>query len=299
MHKILSLFLVIFLMSFSNLFAKTNSAVFLRINPSARISAMGGAGTAAFGDVSNIEVNPAALLWVEDAQIYFSHNKWFQDISMNYAAYAKPLGNARLWIVAVSAKQLSVDGLTERNEDGKKLGTFDASDTAYTLTATRKFSRSLAAGVTAKAITQEIYKESGSAYAGDAGVLWNINRFWNVGAAVRNVGNDLRVYKKAFQLPMTYSVGAGFHSPSKYHLGLDIEKEINCDPIYRTGIEYFVGGNFDIRAGYMYTADDYASDGFTLGFGFSAFYQIFIDYAFVPFGDLGDTHRVSLKYVFD
>jgi hypothetical protein len=54
----------------------------------------------------------------------------------------------------------------------------------------------------------------------------------------------------------------------------------------------------DLRAGYFYTKEDYAANGLTLGFGLNFKYKWFLDYAFVPFGDLGNTHRVSLKYNF-
>ncbi|MCP4482559.1 MAG: UPF0164 family protein [bacterium] len=298
MQKIL---LICFLTTvlFSSLSSKTNSAVFLRINPSARSIGMGGAGNAVFGDVSNIEINPAALFWVKDAQLYFAHNKWFQGISMSYIAYAKPIGNRRELVLAFSVRQLSPGSMDERDTEGIKQGTFDGADTAYTVTLTKKLTSSIAAGITAKTITQELYKESGSAYAADAGVLWSINRAWNLGASIRNAGSDLKVYKTASPLPMTASLGLSYYNHGKYHLGLDMEKEINSEPIYRTGIEYFVSNNFDVRAGYSYTSDSYASDGYTLGLGFSTLYKLFIDYAFVPFGDLGDTHRISLKYIFD
>src|SRR5574344_90973 len=105
--KIIMILIFVFLFN-TYLFAekKTNSAVFLRITSSARISAMGGVGNAIFGDVSNTEINPANMHWITNKQIVFSHNEWFEDIRSEYLAYAFPVKNSI--IMAVSGKVLSI-----------------------------------------------------------------------------------------------------------------------------------------------------------------------------------------------
>ncbi len=65
----------------------------------------------------------------------------------------------------------------------------------------------------------------------------------------------------------------------------------------RTGIEYRFSNGISLRGGYRTgTGFDFPS-GLSTGFGYdSSSYQV--DYAFVPYGDLGGTHRVSFTVRF-
>jgi opacity protein-like surface antigen len=127
--------------------------------------------------------------------------------------------------------------------------------------------------------------------------LYNTNKNLTFAGAVRNMGNNLAIYKEAFPLPLTYSCGVSYYF-KQLNIGLDFDQEINCDAVYKTGFEYSLSKNVDLRAGYIYSAETYANPGITAGLGFNVSARLYIDYAFVPYGDLGDTHRFSLKYNF-
>jgi len=61
------------------------------------------------------------------------------------------------------------------------------------------------------------------------------------------------------------------------------------------GSEYWLYDWFAIRLGYRTKSD--IGDGLHYGLGF-AYRDLGIDYAFVPYGDLGSSHRVSLYFIF-
>jgi hypothetical protein len=52
-----------------------------------------------------------------------------------------------------------------------------------------------------------------------------------------------------------------------------------------------------LRTGYQFGRNTGAGSGFSVGMGLT-FSNLGLDYAFVPYGDLGDTHRISLGYKF-
>ncbi|GAG58644.1 unnamed protein product, partial [marine sediment metagenome] len=60
--------------------------------------------------------------------------------------------------------------------------------------------------------------------------------------------------------------------------------------------EYWVTNIMALRVGYRTGPADEGS-GLTVGAGFRAG-RILLDYAFVPYGDLGNTHRISLGMKF-
>jgi hypothetical protein len=298
MKKILYYFLIFLFCSQVVIFAETttNSAVFLRIHSSARTAAIGGTGNAIFGDVSNTEINPANMYWITNKQLFFSHNEWFEGIRSEYFAYALPLNNSV--VIALSGKILSIDDIKRTDDSGNYLGDFGARDSVYTFSVAKKFFNRLSIGMNLKTIEQKIDNEKGNSLATDFGVLYNTTRFFTFAAGVRNIGGDLAIYEEGFPLPLTYTMGLSYYSQGKYHIAFDTEKEINCEPVFRFGMEYFVMERLDIRAGYIYTKEDYETSGISLGFGINLQYRLFLDYAYVPFGDLGDTHRISLKYNF-
>ena len=274
----------------------TNSAVFLRIVSSARTAGIGGVGTAISGDVSNIEQNPASLYWVDKKQIVLAHNEWFEGIRSEYMAYSYPISESA--VLAISGKYLYIDDMNRTDSSGNSTGKFSSNDSVYSLTFTKRFGYNFAVGANAKIIQQAIDTTSGSAFAGDIGFLYNTTGNMTFAGAIKNMGDKLAIYKEGFPLPLTYTFGVAYYVKHGFNLGLDIDQEVNCDPVYKAGFEYFLSQNIDLRLGYSLTSETYANPGITAGLGFNISQKLFIDYAYVPFGDLGDTHRFSLRYNF-
>ncbi len=103
-------------------------------------------------------------------------------------------------------------------------------------------------------------------------------------------------------LPMNIKVGCSYNILRRVNsaatLALDVNKPVDNDVRVNFGTEYSrkFGGNILLagRVGYKTNTKGYeAIDGISAGFGFG-FKDYFLDYAFTPYGDLGDTHRVSV-----
>lgn len=78
-------------------------------------------------------------------------------------------------------------------------------------------------------------------------------------------------------------------------MALDANKPIDNNVHLRLGLEYWLIDVFALRVGYRTDLD--IGSGFCGGIGLKLMnYQI--DYGFVPYSELGDTHRISLSMEF-
>ncbi|HEV8539298.1 MAG TPA: hypothetical protein VGR15_10320, partial [Bacteroidota bacterium] len=70
----------------------TSVAQFLLIEPSARIAAMGNAGSTMYGEIQAAYYNPAAIGLFPSNGVQFTHSPWFADISYEFAGAGITLG---------------------------------------------------------------------------------------------------------------------------------------------------------------------------------------------------------------
>ena len=120
-----------------------------------------------------------------------------------------------------------------------------------------------------------------------------------MGLALQNIGYEAPFILEASPLPMNLKAGiANKSTDSKLTLAVDLNYSI-LDSIWAVGagIEYWVHPVFAIRAGYKYNSAINntlgALAGLTCGVGFKIGI-LDIDYALVPYGDLGYSHRISI-----
>lgn len=75
-------------------------------------------------------------------------------------------------------------------------------------------------------------------------------------------------------------------------LSADAVSPNDNDTYFCAGAEFHLGDLVVLRGGY--TSGQDTGEGYTAGVGFNTS-RLSVDYAYVPYGDLGDTHRVSLS----
>lgn len=303
--------------------AGTTSAAFLRLGAGARATAMGETFTALADDASATYWNPAGMANLDQRELMAEHSSHLQGISVERVAYANPLGHQvrgrPAW--GVSAAYLSLEGIEGRSGNTAQPDRlFGASDfysaLSYAHPLNRSRDRAFSLGVTGKVIQQKIDTRQATAYALDVGLLKQWGR-WQAGATLSNLGTQVRFIEESFPLPQTLRAGLSrraAHSPLTVALGLEHVKG-NSAPSYRLGFEYTAGSLLALRAGYLTRSGDSqrALKGTTLGtvtdselnrftglvggVGFRIF-GYGLDYAFTPYGELGNTHQISLSAKF-
>lgn len=297
--------------------AGTTSAAFLKIGVGARAVAMGEAYVAVADDVDAIYWNPAGLIQLKKHEITTMHNEWFQNIRYEYVGYVYPFGTGRT--AGISLGLLYMSDIEKRTWLGETPETqpqsyeslFGASDFAGTLSYSQWLSYRLMGGINAKFIYEKIDVYNAYDVAFDIGLLYKTGiDTLNLGLNIQNLGPKIKFRERGFFLPINAKLGASYKITDwDLLLALDLNQSIDNYLKIHTGAEYWFMDMVAVRGGYRYKW--YGNDlgvlsGLTAGIGlkisnifnsagihFDAV-DLQLDYAFVPYGDLGLTHRISL-----
>ena len=240
--------------------------------------------------------NPAGLTRLQKPQIALMHNEWFAGINHEFVGFALPLGN--VGTVGASASYLSFGELQGRDRDGNETTVFRPYDLALILSYARGFGDSLAFGTNAKFLREQIADETGTGIAFDFGGLYTFQEIpLSLGFNAQHLGPRVQFIEEAFGLPFTFRLGVAYRLWSDaLMLTTDIIRPSDNDVATGVGAAYTIGNILQLRTGYKYKIggnDLGAMSGLTGGFGLTL-RQFQIDYALVPFGVLGLTHRFSL-----
>jgi len=260
----------------------TTGANFLKIGVGAKATAMGGAFTALANDATALYWNPAGLAQLKKAEFSATYNSWFQGISQGYLSLAFPALKGTL---AMGTNYVDMGKLEGRDENGKKTGDFKASDIQASLG--YAFGKKVMFGFSAGALKDTLKDSTKTTFLGTAGILFKPGSNFSLGIAYQNVGQKLG----DSPLPVTLRGGVGVRL-SNFTLSLDVVSPNDNDSYFCGGAEFSLGSLIVLRAGYTSAQD--IGEGYSAGIGFNS-PTLSVDYAYVPYGDLGNTHRVSLS----
>ncbi|MDE2141046.1 MAG: PorV/PorQ family protein [Elusimicrobia bacterium] len=271
------------------------TASFLTIGAGARYLGVGGTGTALANDASALYWNPAGLAGLEKREVTASHAELSQSVRHDFLAYAQP---TELGTFAAGATYLSQSALEGRDAQGHPTGGFQASDAALSLGYGRK-TEWADLGATAKYIQSHIGSAQAETVALDLGARKALGPVV-LGAALRNAGPGMKYDNQRNDLPLRLAFGAAY----AFAGGHALAAEWTNGP-RGAGNDAGFGGEYQaikgvfLRAGYTTQTATTGGSGFdaarglTLGIGLRSA-RWTIDYAAVPMGELGSTHRFTL-----
>lgn len=288
----------------------TSGAEFLKIGPGARPEGMGEAFTGLSDDIHAIYYNPAGLATLKNPELTGMHMQWFQSIQYEFAAFAYPTQNYGTWGFAVT--DLHTDNIDARTGDTDQAnGQFSALESAYYLSYANHVTDRLSLGGNVKFIRQSIDSVNANAYAADGGALYETG--WHgvrLGGAVQNVGTQVKFVNESDPLPFLIRGGASVplretNAPDCFR-NLLLSSDIIVPRDHQAGValggEYtghlFDGLSYSLRSGYQSLNTDVTGlSGVSMGGGLT-FGRVSFDFAWVPFGDLGNTYRYALHIKF-
>lgn len=284
--------------------AGTRGADFLRIDVGGRHVALGGTYAAYGGDVFSIHGQPAAIADASRPrsgafeEVGFQYNEWVQDISQQYIGLSGSLGAGR-W--ALTANILGASDILRTTDDafggfGARNGTFGVNDYAVGATYARRMGDRWTAGLSAKFLRSEIDDVSATGFGLDLGARYRVSDQWTLGGSVVNIGQGLKFLNARSDLPLTGRVGAAWQS-ERWLATADLVLA-NGDAIDgAAGVEWRPVDLLSLRVGYKTQLNSDLGEGLTAGAGFHLA-NFSIDYGYVPYGALGDAHRVSARFTF-
>lgn len=266
---------------------------FLNLDVSARPVGMAGAYTALATDSNALLYNPAGLAGVAANEATFTHNQYVEGVTQEYLSYA----STQHWGLSVNFLNWGGIGRTTLSQPGGTGSEVGYNDLAFG----GGYARSLGAlslGVGLKMLREQIDDVTATGFALDGGALYRVERVQGlvVGAALRNVGPDVKFQTTKEKLPTELRVGAGYSRVAfgaGHTAAFDLGKDRFDNAKLGFGLESVLGRILAVRLGYT-TRND-AGMGIAAGVGWLLESARF-DYAIVPFDDLGVAHRVSLTY---
>ena len=257
---------------------------------------MGSAYSALAKDAYAPVYNPAGLGFLQHPELAAQHLSYLEGIDDEFASYVMPLGKGAL---GGSIQYLGSGDIAGTGTSGESIGDFSVHYAAYSLAYGRKLTDRLALGLTGKMIDAKIADTSARAYAADLGALLQATDRLAVSATADNIGTPLTFTSQGDTLPMAFHAGAAYQS--EYRLKSTVEGIYNKSGLVsgRAGVEWSPVQMVAIRAGYKTDTVKGLSAlaGLTTGIGLRVFGQEFA-YAWLPYGDLGDTQYFSMLIKF-
>ncbi len=250
--------------------------------------------------------------------------KWLPQLADDmYYGFLSGATNISGWgTVGGNITYINYGTVNRTTADNQPDGVFYPFDISFTLSYGGALRENLKGGVSAKLIYSHLSLQGAGSEKGagtatgvglDFGLLWNLTKTFDIGAAITNLGPDIS-YIDAGQsdpLPRNFALGfkADLLNSEYYHtiitaevnkslVGLDdgFSEEIK-QLVINGGIEFAYAGIFAARAGYIWDDEGDVKTP-TLGFGVSPLENFKFDFAYIPSNTnapLANTLRISMQ----
>jgi len=273
--------------------AGTDGASFLNIPVGAGPAALGSAYTALASDAYAPVYNPAGLGFVRSLEFSAQHLSYLESMHYEFGSVVVPLGKSRA--LGVSVQYLGSGDIAEVDPDGNALGQYSAHYAASSLAYGQKVSEKVSVGLTGKWINAKLADVSANAYGADVGAMVKARENLNFAATVKNIGNKLKFQEQDDTLPQALHLGAAWRINKQLKLAADALYRKVGSVSGRFGAEWRPLRTISLRTGYKTdtTKELSALAGLSAGIGIHVWGQE-LAYAWLPYGDLGDTQYLSL-----
>lgn len=294
--------------------AGSTSTNFQKIGMGARASAMGNSFTGVSDDSTAVFWNPAGLEMAKGTQFSLTQGEWLLGVTHEFFSFSQNIDQAGAFGGSFGYLDSgSFPGALE-NPDGSYGGVgpnINASSFTGTVAYAQRlgnwipgsFFKRFMAGVSATVVGQNMVNIGNAGANFNLGLLYEITRkTFYLGASLQNLGTQIQ----NFSQPVMGKLGGSYwlHNTlmKKDQDIIAADMDIENDTGFKMGIgdEYrmtFGRNDLFLRAGYTTIAD---LTGLTAGAGIGHRFDDFdaqLDYAYVPYGILGDTHRISLSVI--
>ncbi|MFH1860817.1 MAG: PorV/PorQ family protein [bacterium] len=293
------LILTTLFMCTSSVFAENanSSATFLKIGAGARAAGMGDAFCGLADDAYASYWNPAGLAQIKGSRFGVTHLQWLCGINQEQIGFVRQIGTKTS--LGINISHLMANDF-ERTNQGGIYGSFGAANTLVGLSLGRQLGNRFSLGMNMKCIHMSMDDAKATAYGGDMGMLWKISRVLRLGLNVQNIGSDVKFIEKGYPLPLNIKAGISY-SHEGLNLNIDANKTRGLETNVHAGSEYWLARTLALRLGIKneVMSDTHGKSkgmatGVTAGIGLRLG-GIQLDYAYVPYGSLDMTHRVSLS----
>ena len=295
----------------------------LKIGVGARAPAMGDTFVAVADDVNSIYWNPSALGRLSRPQFSAMHSEWLADVRYEWIGFAQSFGK---WLTLGSDISYVWTGeIPHTINSDQHSGFFDYNNVVIRVAAGSGSYKGIRIGTAYQVAQQNVNLFANKPMPSMKAQLnsMNIGIFYqppveglHFGATLKNVGGHPKKFDldpmpviKYFRIGVAYTISIQIPvdisqlqegqlptqpKKNKLTLAADVNSARDWLTDLHLGLEYIFQNGLALRGGYQSwngSKFEFLSK-LSGGFGYATTtYRI--DYAFVPFGDLGQTHRIS------
>jgi hypothetical protein len=311
----------------------TTAAPFLGIGAGPRAISMGGAFTAVANDPAALYWNPGGVSRLDRNEVLLEHTNYLVGTSYNFFAAVVALDEDNAIGVSVTNLAYGSSEVTTVSQPDGTGETWDANDWAIGISYARNLTDRFSIGGTAKMVIQQIWRESATGYALDAGLLY-ITPFndLKIGMEIANFGSDMHMtgqdlyithnpdpsvagdnskipaeyYTGSYPLPLLFRIGLAMDviktSDNRLTLAIDALHPSDNVQTMNVGGEYSFNEFISLRFGYKSLFVPGSEEGLTLGIGLnydiSSRFNIKFDYGYENYGLLKDLQEFGLTIGF-
>ncbi|MBU0573682.1 MAG: PorV/PorQ family protein [Candidatus Margulisbacteria bacterium] len=272
--------------------AGSTGAAYLSIGNGVRGAGMGGAFSSVADEVTAMYWNPAGIGRLTRPELSATYNMWLLDTNYSTVHYLQPsiIGNFGVSAFYLNYGAIEETTLTNRTGTGRA---FTPSSYVFNLTWAKEVWSNLCLGASAKLLQENIdaYSEGGSSF--DFGLTYKSEPLgMNFGLSLMNVGSS-----GGDKLGETMRMGFSKVFWDRLLVALDCNLPGDRDVYANLGFEYIMNDILALRCGYNTLTQENAGGNWGIGVGLRLS-RFNVDYAYVPYEDLGSAHRIGLKIGF-
>ena len=311
----------------------TTAAPFLGIGAGPKAIGMGGAFVAVADDPSALYWNPSGVSRAGKTEILIEHTNYLVGTSYNYFGGVVAFDENNAVGLSVTYLDYGSERVTTILLPDGTGEYWTAKDVAVGLTYSRNLTDRFSIGGTAKMIMQQIYHETATGFALDAGLLY-ITPFndLKIGMDISNFGTDMRMsgedlyvthnpdaskagsnskipaeyYTDSYPLPLLFRIGLSMDvinsEENKITLAVDALHPNDNAQSANVGAQYNWNNTIFARIGYKSIGVPNNEEGLTFGFGLS--YELLLnlrlslDYAYESYHKLDNIQKFALSVSF-
>ncbi len=277
----------------------------LLVNPWSRSTGMGNAGSVLITGIEAMALNVAGLAETRKFEFNFSHREWLANsgIDVNAVGIATHVGESGVFGMSIMTMSFGDITATTVNQPEGGQGTFTPLFFTGSLSYAKQFSERINAGLTVKAVREEITNVSANTVAIDAGVNYTtgIHDEFKFGIALMNIGPAMKYSGSGLNtvspIPGTADAqytqqqrSQQFELPSLLNIGISYDYLIN---LVEDTTRPEVRADHRITGAFNYTSNSFTPDLYAFGVEY-AFKEMFMARAGyvikgeTGFEDLGD-----------
>jgi hypothetical protein len=234
--------------------------------------------------------NPAAVSQLFQNEVHFEHTQLWENTNLLGFSFVMPA--KRFPSLGFTMVSLASGEFERTNELNESMGTFEESDMAFLVTASKKVHPRVSLGTNLKLVRQSLEEFQTSGMGFDLGLMVDLSQSLRLGASVLNLGGPtltLRNTDETFPSEMRGGLSLAILR-GRGMLSSEIDHRSGFGSSLHLGSEVWVHPSFALRAGYN-------DANMTGGVSYQVGSAMRVNYG-VADQVLGLTHRVGLSYRF-